>query len=317
MRILVPVALLSTLFGCGRAVDPGPPDGPRERPRQERPGGGGDAQDDKAESEGFHRVELGKDSAGEERVAFYTLPKSYDPKGSKTYPAVWVFHGGKNSTMRSITPNFEAHFDDDVIFVFPNGQRKDRDTGAWFAASGDDHRHVDVLREAYRRIAKEVRLDDDRQYATGFSSGAHMTWQLACEANDIWDGYAGVAHSLKASYQSDCNPPKNQPILVVAGTSDTKAPIDGNVGPDGSPNALGAVATARYFADASGCGPAPAPRPLPRFAGVEAIDFPGCGKGKVEILTHPGGHEWPGSSKRRNADALDLTAHVLEFFDLD
>lgn len=316
MRLLLPVALIASLAACGRAVDPGPPGHGPDRPRPQQPRGGDDARDERAEAQGMHRVSLGKDSAGEERVAYYTLPKSYDPKGTKKYPALWVFHGGKDTTMRGIYPNFQDHVDKDIVFIFPNGQRSNPEEGAWYVEAGDDHRHIDVLREAHRQIAKEVRLDDDRQFATGFSAGAHMTWQLACEANDLWDGYAGVSHSLRATYQADCEPPKAQPILVVAGTSDTKAPMEGNLTPDGKPNTLGASATAKYFAEASGCGAAPAAKPLPKLVKVDAVDFPGC-KGKVELLTHPGGHEWPGGPKLRGQGTLDLSTYIFDYFDID
>jgi polyhydroxybutyrate depolymerase len=304
--------LLLGLVACGPQQEP-ESHKPSPSPKTERP----DTPSPRSEKgrDGLRRVEVGRDSRGEMRSVLFTVPPGYDRKSGKKYPAVWAFHGGKASSGSQMYPNWQEHFDEPVVFVFPNGQLSDKQQGAWFVNSGDDLRHVEMVRKAYDAIDAEVGLDPDRQYAAGFSSGAHMVWQLACKANDLFDGYAGVAHYLKTSYQRSCKPPTKAPVIVVAGSNDDKSPIGGQKAPDGSVHTIGAENTAAYFAEAEKCAPNPKRDPLPTARKVERKVYTGCKGGKVELVVHEGGHDWPGGPKDKRKD-LDLSAYLLEAFEL-
>jgi polyhydroxybutyrate depolymerase len=259
--------------------------------------------------DGMMRLDLGKDAHGEARTAVVHVPASYDP--SKKWPAIWVFHGGKNKNADQQVPNWRSHFDDDYILVFPNGQRSDPGMAAWFVDEGDDMLHVDVVRRLHQRLESEYNIG--KHYATGFSSGAHMTWQLACTAPELFHGFAPVAHYLLTRYADNCSPSTVRPLLLVGSRDDPSAPYDGAYHGEPRMN-FGAGGSLRIWAERAGCPEAPdAESPVSRGAGKH-MKWTSCAKAPMEhVQLKKVGHEWPGG--KNSSGTIDATEVILDFWE--
>ncbi len=67
-------------------------------------------------------------------------------------------------------------------------------------------------------------MDPKRIYATGFSNGGLLVYQLACEMSDVFAGIAPVAGAL---LYSPCQPKQPVSVLHVHGLADATVPYTG------------------------------------------------------------------------------------------
>ena len=170
---------------------------------------------------------------------------------------------------------------------------------------------------------------DGPAFATGHSSGASMSTQLACET----DLFTGVAPVAGVSLYRRC--PTGQPISVLSyhGTEDNWVPYEG---PDGweedEANDEGyfigdPVSSMASFAERAGCDPDPSSEPLGDDTTVLVWSCPDGHR--VEFYTVEGaGHSHPGQHARdtyrslgnlsrveKTTATFDGTAVMLDFFD--
>jgi polyhydroxybutyrate depolymerase len=155
-------------------------------------------------------------------------------------------------------------------------------------APGDAPDDVAFLAEALSAIEQRVAIDPARVFVTGFSGGARMASQLAC---DLSEKIAAVAPVGGLRFPSPCE--SRRPVSVIAfhGTADPVNPYEGN----GHANwTYGVREAAEEWAAHDGCGAAvvdsdPAP-------GAQLTTYKGCkGSAAVELYTiKDEGHEWPG-----------------------
>jgi polyhydroxybutyrate depolymerase len=131
-------------------------------------------------------------------------------------------------------------------------------------------------------------VDARRVYATGFSGGARMSSQLACDESGI---FAAVAPVSGLRRPTPCPGVRAVPIVAFHGTADPVDPYDGH----GQAYWTYSVPeAARDWAAQDGCsGTATRTRPA---ATVTLTEYSGCrGDAVVELYTISGeGHEWPG-----------------------
>ncbi len=156
------------------------------------------------------------------------------------------------------------------------------------AAPADAPDDVAFLAEALSAIEQRVSIDPRRVFVTGFSGGARMASQLAC---DLSEKIAAVAPVGGLRFPSPCE--SHRPVSVIAfhGTADPVNPYEGN-GP--ATWTYGVREAAEAWAAHDGCGSAvvdsdPAP-------GARLTTYEGCkGNAAVELYTiKDEGHEWPG-----------------------
>eukprot|EP00929_Paragymnodinium_shiwhaense_P052617 TRINITY_DN26359_c0_g1_i3.p1 TRINITY_DN26359_c0_g1~~TRINITY_DN26359_c0_g1_i3.p1 ORF type:complete len:229 (-),score=13.63 TRINITY_DN26359_c0_g1_i3:186-872(-) len=80
------------------------------------------------------------------------------------------------------------------IGVCPDGYATEHDQGSWNAAGccgkavDDDVDDVQYLRDVVTYVKQHASIS--KVYAMGLSNGAMMSWRLACQASDIFDGVA-------------------------------------------------------------------------------------------------------------------------------
>jgi len=130
-------------------------------------------------------------------------------------------------------------------------------------------------------------VNQSRVYATGFSGGARITSQLACDDSNL---FAAVAPVSGLRRPTPCPTLRPVPVVAFHGTADPVDPYNGH----GQAYWTYSVPQAeRYWASQDGCRAPPVISNPP--GGVTLTKYTGCGAGSaVELYSVTGeGHEWP------------------------
>ncbi len=281
-------------------------------------GGGGDggntptrdgapAVDPCGESNAPARVDFTHD--GRERGAVLHAPTSY---AGQAVPLVINFHGRNTTTgQQSLLSGMNAHADmEGYAVVYPEGIGNTFNAG--FCCGEAQAQNVDDVgfaRAVIDEVAKTMCIDKSRVYATGLSNGGYMTQRLACEAADVFAGFASVAGLLVSS---PCSPSQARPIIHFHGTADTIVPYDGNGYLQSAPDTMDA------WALRNGC----TTTTSPGYSQGDAtcVAYQGCPAGQsVELCTiADGGHTWPGGfavpGLGKTSTDISANAHMWDFF---
>ena len=166
-------------------------------------------------------------------------------------------------------------------------------------------------------LAARYCVDPQRVYATGFSGGARLTSQLAC---DLPNRVAAVAPVSGLRFPSPCPAARAVPVLSFHGTADPVDPYQGN----GQRYWTYSVPTAaQRWAAKDSCSSAPTvTNPSPT---VQLTAYTGCAAAStVELYTISGaGHTWPGGPPlpRRatrllgpQSNGIDASSTIWSFF---
>ncbi len=252
------------------------------------------------------------------------LPPAYDP--GTPVPVVLGFHGGggdKEGFDRSTCPEGERGSElcllgvadrEGFAVVIPDGVdapgvRKRswnagggedgwRCVGGLACASGsDDVAYVDDL---LAEVARAVRVDADRIYATGMSNGGAMSHRLACERADVFAAVAPVAGANQAGGFPGCAPSAPVPILHQHGTADPCWGWDGGTTldlceADGVFRAVeDSFAEWRAHNGCTGTVEEVMPDEVDDGTTSTRIAGTGCAADTVLVRIDGGGHAWPG-----------------------
>jgi polyhydroxybutyrate depolymerase len=155
----------------------------------------------------------------DKRVVWLHVPKG--ARKDAPLPLVVVFHGGGDG--RRIAEWFARWFDREVVLAFPNARAGKDDDPSWEGIGrGDDSRgDIEFAQALVDQLRRSAPVDKDEVYATGFASGAFMTWQVACWSAHVFRGFAPVADTLPRELSQDCPTVGGpHPLLLVAGTED-------------------------------------------------------------------------------------------------
>src|SRR5579884_1968857 len=121
------------------------------------------------------------------RTYLVHVPKSYD--GKKPYPVVLIYHGGASNAAQMVRFSGLNEKADNAGFlaIYPNGTGRLESVltfnggnccGYAVMNNVDDVAFADALLDD---LAKVVKIDAKRVYATGMSNGAIMAYRLASE----------------------------------------------------------------------------------------------------------------------------------------
>jgi polyhydroxybutyrate depolymerase len=231
-------------------------------------------------------------AAGRDRYARLYTPQGY--RREHALPLVVNLHGSgatpavQEEQASRMDPTADAH---DFLIVYPQGGRRAGTGFAWnipgtpaYSASGPDD--VAFIRQLIATVRAERCVAADRVYGTGFSGGARMVSQLACQADPPFAAVAAVG-GLRAPSPCPAGP---VPVLAIHGTADAQNPYEGH----GQPYWTYSVPeAARRWAVHNGCGRTATVRT--EGPGVTATTFHGCrGAADVELHSVLGkGHQWP------------------------
>jgi polyhydroxybutyrate depolymerase len=173
------------------------------------------------------------------------------------------------------------------------------------------------LSQLPKLLAQRLCIDSNRVYATGFSGGARITSQLACDDANV---FAAVAPVSGLRRPTPCPLARRVPVVAFHGTAD---PVDPYAGHGESYWTYSVPQAERYWATEDGCRPKPIV--TTPAVGATLTSYVDCkGGSTVELYTLIGeGHEWPGGpalGKKVTAvlgpqsDAIDADAVIWAFF---
>ncbi len=264
---------------------------------------------------------------GHLRTAIVHVPTGYT--GTTEVPLVLNLHGsGGTALAQEAFTGMDATADADGFLVaypqglIPAGTGYDWNVpgepllgGAAVPADAPDD--VAFLTGLVHTLAARYCVDPGRVYATGFSGGARLTSQLACDASST---FAAVAPVSGVRFPTPCPTTRPVPLVAFHGTADPVDPYDGH----GQAYWTYSVPTAvRDWAVHNGCAAAPTMKEA--ATGADLTQYPGCADGAdVALYTLVGeGHEWPGGPHLRRAltrelgpqsDAVDANTVIWAFF---
>lgn len=235
---------------------------------------------------------------GRTRLVVVHIPSGYT--GSQTVPLVLNLHGsGSDAAEQEGFTGMDATADaNGFIVAYPQALIPEGTGYDWNvpgvpliggssvpAGSADD---VSFLTDLVGVLEHRYCIDSRRVYATGFSGGARMSSQLACDASGV---FAAVAPVSGLRRPTPCPAGRAVPIVSFHGTADPVDPYNGHgqlYWTYSVPQAL------KYWAVQDGCVSRPSvSQPV---ATVMLTRYGGCRNGAVvELYTITGeGHEWPG-----------------------
>ena len=173
------------------------------------------------------------------RTYTFYVPTSYDE--SQATPVVIVLHGRFGTgagTASHIQINLIAE-KEGFIGVYPDGlDNKNtgapRDTG-WnylrdvpYFPGGDTHDDVQFIADLIDDLSQDLNIDRNRIYVTGLSNGGFMVQRLACEAPELYAGFASVAGAGFGGMDTICDKETPLNMLIMHGTHDNNIKWDGN-----------------------------------------------------------------------------------------
>jgi polyhydroxybutyrate depolymerase len=232
------------------------------------------------------------------------IPPSYD--GTKPLPVVLAYHGGGSNAQQMIRFCGLSEKADraEFIAVFPNGTGRLDKVLTWNAGNccGYAMRNrvddVAFTRALLDDLAKVVKVDPSRVYATGMSNGAIMAYLLASALSDRIAAIAPVGGPMGTE---TCKPKRPVPVIHFHGTHDAFAPFSGGKGKGVSGTDFFSVEhSVRAWVKANGCPTEPKIEKLPDKAGdgttiVRKTYGPGTDGAEVVLVVIEGaGHTWPG-----------------------
>lgn len=158
---------------------------------------------------------------------YASVPRDWD--GVTSLPAAVFFHGWSSTAaaaMRNRTM-IKAFSDEGVLFITPDGHNK---TWSHVGSPNTPRRtpaeELAFLDAVLRDVKRRWPVDEKRLWATGFSQGASMVWDLACYRGDDYAAFAPISGGFWQPHPDAC---PSAPINLrhIHGTSDTVVPMSG------------------------------------------------------------------------------------------
>jgi polyhydroxybutyrate depolymerase len=261
------------------------------------------------------------------RSVIVHLPVGYT--GTTKVPLVLNLHGsGSTAAQQEVFSGMDATSDaDEFIVAYPQGAIRSGSGFDWnvpneplvggkFPGAGAAN-DVAFLTDLVGLLEQRYCISPTRVYATGFSGGARMASQLACDASGT---FAAVAPVSGLRHPTPCRTTRPVPVIAFHGTAD---PVDPYNGHGERYWTYSVPQAARDWAHQNHCsGGAATSRPT---SGATLTQYRGCAGGAtVELYTLLGeGHEWPGGPKLPRAltrvlgpqtQAVDANTTMWAFF---
>jgi poly(3-hydroxybutyrate) depolymerase len=227
-------------------------------------------------------------AAGKAREYILNVPTNYD--NTKPYKFVIAYHelnGNDDEMYKNQYYHLLNLSQNSTIFVAPNGQQNNANCTqasgcGWPNTSDSDMALADAV---VAQIEENFCIDTNRIFATGWSYGASMSEQTACErplsglGSATWGVRAIAVYSVAYLSNTDnCKASASKPVAYYAshGTNDSVLPYSGG------------VSIAQTWAAADGC---TAATPTQATGNHVCTSFAGCKTGyPVEFCSFVGPH---------------------------
>jgi polyhydroxybutyrate depolymerase len=257
------------------------------------------------------------------KYQLYT-PSSYN--SNRPMPLVLVFHGhdGTGNSIAEVTRFNEVAEQKGFIVVYPDGINTNWSLRGSTSGKVDDVSFATALITHIQQIRN---IDRHKIYVTGFSKGAILAQDLACEVPDRIAAFASVAGSLPVRLKPKCQPKTPVSMLMINGTNDSSVRYEGD--DKSQRGALVSVPeTVNFWRSHDECtAPAqakqlPPSNPSSLFK-VNVSQYSACrNNSEVTLMAvENGGHLWPGgasqdaSVNRFNANlGFNASQTIWDFF---
>ena len=241
------------------------------------------------------------DDQGQLRTYYLYTPKSYHPDHPMPVVLVLHGHGGSGHSIAEVTRFNDLADKNGFIAVYPDAIDLDSDKNQhnWHLrrnsakkAEVDDVSFISALID---HLQQKRKIDNRKIYVAGFSKGAILAQDLACELPDKIAAFASVAGSIPTWLRPKCQPQRPISMLMINGTNDQEVHYQGD------PKDLSIPETVKFWQTKNQCA---------ALSDVQSVPHPNSGKGfKVNISRSSGcrdgsevtlaaivngGHLWPG-----------------------
>jgi polyhydroxybutyrate depolymerase len=191
--------------------------------------------------------------------------------------------------------------------LYPNALRKKWQSKAGPSEASEED--IKFTRALIKHVDKTYKLDKERVYATGFSSGRFFSQRLACELSDQIAAIAPVSATIGKPLMESCKPKRHVSVLMINGTADPIITWDGQIKrvryafPDA--NIATVPEAVAFWQKKNACAPEDKTKTFPLVLAwnsrVKDRYYPECeAHSSVEqIVIKDGGHTWPGSVPKR------------------
>jgi polyhydroxybutyrate depolymerase len=268
---------------------------------------------------------------GVDRTYLVYVPKNYD--STRPQPLVFMLHGaGGNADNTVVQTGWDKKADEvGFLVVFGNATTiTDKRVASfllnpqiWNDGSGrafSGKRNVDdvgYIKAVLDEMKQSYNVDQTREYVTGFSNGASMTFRAGIELADRIAAIAPVSGELWLSTDSLTRP---VPMIFIIGTNDPLNPIEGGEVqlPWGVKQNYPPVAqTIDSWTKLLNC-PTQGIVKMEKENGVHLTTYSSCdGQSRVAVYKIEGmGHAWPGGKSFMPARIIGQPSDAIKATDV-
>ena len=260
---------------------------------------------DRALAQGRHSMTL--KSGAHERTLLVYVPSGYD--GKRRVPMVMDLHGSESNAAEQFDRGgWEAEAErQGVVAVAPQGLLVAGRGFRWnvpgVTAGGDNPPNdIQFLADVIDHVGERLCIDKRRVYATGYSGGARMVAQFACDRAErvaavglVAGLRAGVPIKTAAGAEPDpssCKPSRPVPVIAFTGLLDKVNPHAGGGAPYWQ---YGDLAAHKRWGELNGCEVGPESQRVTEK--TQRVSYAACAENtQVQLyIAEGGGHAWPGS----------------------
>lgn len=222
---------------------------------------------------------------------FYLVrpPAGWD--GHAPLPTAVFFHGYQGSAAGVMADDGLAKTLSDlgVMLVAPNGNNTNWSFPGKLQDGRDDFRYVGAVLDD---VEKRFPVDRKRLFATGFSVGGSMVWNLACSSmGGRFAAYAPIAGAFWDPLPSEC-PGAPVSLRHVHGLADGTVPMKGRVLGKGRYKQGDVLESVRRLRGMDGCAEEPSVTETTGSMTCQTWSAKACRSGhEVVLCLHPGEHE--------------------------
>jgi polyhydroxybutyrate depolymerase len=259
-------------------------------------------------------------SGGTIRTFRVYVPAMYSQQTPR--PLLFQFHGYGGDAISSEQGRFRNVADTaNFILITPNGTidpaypQFGQGWNTYFCCFTVDD--VLFVSDMIDSLKSQFNIDTTRIYATGFSNGGMMCYELGCKLGNKIAAIASVAGTMIASRLKACNPTKEVPVIEIHGTADPALPWNGLISGIDTFSAINSVID--FWVGTNQCTKTPSVVDLPDInttdgSTVTKYLYENCFcHSSVELFkVNGGGHTAPGPGGNTNYD-MDAVMEIWRF----
>ncbi len=261
---------------------------------------------------------------GYQREYLVHLPPNYT--STKTYPVVFVLHGGGigNGPQTQNYTKFDAVADTaGVISVYPTALNTNWADGRGNQSDVDGIDDVGFFDKMITALSASYSIDADRIFTCGISNGGFMSYRLVLELSSKFAGAGIVAGSMGPNLVAAFPPSRKIPLVVFHGTKDKWVPYAGGQVIFNRGACIGVDTLLKMWSGHNGCDTNPGKTDVPNtnlidISKVEMYTYTSCTADVLFYKIIDGGHTWPGANPfpalgNTNKD-INASAEIWKFF---